>query len=193
MKEIIGSVYSVHTGNNEDMSKESIERATVNLQGFENDKHQGFTRITYEGESIPEGTIRRNDRQWSAVSIEEIKTIEKEMDLSSSLLPGKLGVNLCFVGIPNFSQLTKGTQLCFPSGAVLMVEDYNPPCQYMSQQIAKIYKKRNGDEIKNTDFSKAAKKLRGLVGSIDVEGEIGSNDSVVVKIYDPSVLSSFLK
>jgi hypothetical protein len=192
MKKVIGSIHSIHVGDNEDMSKKSTQSIAIELNGFPNDKHQGYSRTAFEGESVPEGTIRRNDRQWSAVSIEELKEIEELMQLSTPLLPSVLGANLCFQGIPDFSQLPKGTQLFFPSGAVLMVEEYNPPCQYMSEQIAKTYSKINGEEVKNTDFSKAARKLRGLVGVIDVEGEIHCDDEVTVKILNPRSISNFL-
>ena len=73
-----------------------------------------------------------------------------------------------------------------------MVEEYNPPCQYMSEQIAKIYSKINGEEVKNTDFSIAARKLRGLVGVVDVEGEIHCDDDVTVRIFNPANISNFL-
>ena len=191
-KEVTGSIFSIHVGNNEDMSKQSTQSIFVELDGFPNDKHQGYSRTAFEGESVPEGTIRRNDRQWSAVSIEELRIIEKSMQLSTPLLPSVLGANLCFQGIPDFSQLSKGTQIFFPSGVVLMVEEYNPPCQYMSEQIAKIYSKINGGVVKNTDFSKASRKLRGLVGVIDVEGEIHCEDKATVKIFNPSSISNFL-
>jgi len=62
----------------------------------------------------------------------------------------------------------------------------------MSEQIAKIYSKTNGGVVKNTDFSKAARKLRGLVGVIDVEGEIHCEDKATVKIFNPSSISNFL-
>jgi hypothetical protein len=39
---------------------------------------------------------------------------------------------------------------------------------------------------------KAAKRLRGLVGVVDVAGEINAGDVVIIKIYDPIRLSNFL-
>ena len=107
-KEVTGSILSIHVGNNEDMSKQSTQSIFVELDGFPNDKHQGYSRTAFEGESVPEGTARRNDRQWSAVSIEELRIIEKLMQLSSPLLPSVLGANLCFQGIPDFSGCKAG-------------------------------------------------------------------------------------
>ena len=122
-KEITGSVASVHTSNNGDMSKELAGTVQAELDGFVGDKYRSYMRGTYEGESVPVGTVRRNDRQWSAVSMEELAKIQEAMELETTLTAADLTANLCFEGIPNFSQLPKGAQLFFPSGAILMVED----------------------------------------------------------------------
>ena len=187
-----GSVVSVHAGNNVDMSKESMGKVQVELDGFVGDKHRSYMRGTYEGESVPLGTIRRNDRQWSAVSMEELAKIQEAMELETTLTAVTLGANLCFEGIPNFSQLPKGTQLVFPSGATLMVEDYNPPCKDMSEHIAKTHTTISGESPRRLAFAKASKRLRGLVGVVDVAGEISAGDVVIIKIYDPKRLSNFL-
>jgi len=191
-KEITGSVASVHTSNNGDMSKELAGTVQAELDGFVGDKYRSYMRGTYEGESVPIGTVRRNDRQWSAVSMEELAKIQEAMELETTLTAADLTANLCFEGIPNFSQLPKGTQLFFPSGAILMVEDYNPPCSYMSEKIAKTHTKTSGEPPKRLAFAKAAKRLRGLVGVVDVAGEINAGDAVIIKCYDSIRLANFL-
>ena len=191
-KKITGSVVSVHTGNSVDMSKESMGKVQVELDGFVGDKHRSYMRGTYEGESVPLGTVRRNDRQWSAVSVEELAKIQEMMELETTLTAATLGANLCFEGIPNFSQLPKGPQLVFPSGATLMVEDYNPPCKDMSEQIAKTHTTISSESPRRLAFAKASKRLRGLVGVVDVAGEINAGDVVIIIIYDPIRLSNFL-
>ena len=191
-KEITGSVTSVHISNNGDISKELTETIQVEFDGIVADKHRSYMRGTYEGESVPEGTVRRNDRQWSAVSLEELTKIQESMELETTLTATTLTANLCFKGIPNFSQLPKGSQLCFPSGAILMVEDYNPPCSYMSEKIAQTHTTTSGQPPKRLAFVKAAKRLRGLVGVVDVVGVINAGDEVTVKVFDSSRLSAFL-
>jgi hypothetical protein len=114
------------------------------------------------------------------------------MDIETTLTAADLTANLCFEGIPNFSQLPKGTQLVFPSGATLMVEDYNPPCKDMSEHIAKTHTTISGESPRRLAFAKASKRLRGLVGVVDVAGEISAGDVVIIKIYDPKRLSNFL-
>jgi len=183
---------SVHVGKTLDFTKNSVETAQVEFDGFVGDKHRGYMRGIYEGESYPAGTIKRNDRQWSAVSIEELTKITKGMRLQESLTAETLGANLCFEGFQNFSQLPKGTKLLFPSGAALIVEDYNPPCHEMSEEIAKTHMTLSGDSPGKLDFLKVAKKLRGLVGVIDVAGEINQGDEVHIKVFDAERMKNFL-
>ena len=46
-KEVTGSIFSIHVGNNEDMSKQSTQSIFVELDGFPNDKHQGYSRTAF--------------------------------------------------------------------------------------------------------------------------------------------------
>ncbi len=191
-KDFTATLRSLHIGRTVAFAKHSIEIAQVELDGFVGDKHRGYMRGAYEGESYPVGTIRRNDRQWSAVSIEELAQITEGMNLQDSLTAENLGANLCFEGIPNFSGLPRGTKLLFPSGAALIVEDYNPPCHHMSDEIAKTHMTLSGKSPGKLDFLKAAKKLRGLVGVIDVAGEINQGDEVHIKVFDAKRMKKFL-
>ncbi len=75
--------------------------------------------------------IRRNERQRPGDSVEELTYITERLDLTEPLTRGTLGANLGVERIPEFSRLPKGTKLLFPSGAVLLVEEYNPPCTVM--------------------------------------------------------------
>jgi MOSC domain-containing protein YiiM len=185
MKKNIGYVESVYLGSSEkDVDKSNCQSLNAQLSGFVGDRHGFFERETWEGDDKqPEGTIRRNERQWSAVSAEELAGITKDMDLAEPLQAGTLGANLCFSGIPHFSHLPKGTVLRFPSGAELMVEEYNPPCLDMGEKIASMHTSNKGQKIANVAFSSAAKYSRGLVGVIEVPGMIISGDTVEVIPY----------
>ena len=149
MKELAALLVSVHTGNNEDLSKEDCASAEVELEGFVGDKHRGFERVAWPGDKDPAGTVRRNERQWSGVSVEELAIIEQKMDLKEPLTAAVLGANLCVEGIPDFSRLPSGTRLLFPSGAVLVVEECNPPCSDMGEQITAKYTTRSGERARN--------------------------------------------
>lgn len=99
MEELIGSLVSVHTGNNEDLSKDEQTSVRVELDGFVGDKHKGFERVAWQGDKDPAGTVRRNERQWSGVSVEELAIIAQKMDLKDPLTAATLGANICVEGI----------------------------------------------------------------------------------------------
>ena len=174
---------SVHIGTRDDMSKQRCHSASAELDGFDGDKHRGYSRVCYEGDSEPEGTVRRNNRQWSGMSLEELEEIREALNLDRPISPEDLGVNLCIQGIEEFSKLPKGTKLVFPSGATFVIEDYNPPCTEMGDKIANLYVNRAGEPLTRKQYLIAAKRKRGVVGVIDVPGEIATGDQVLVKPY----------
>ena len=69
MKQLNGIVVSVHSGKNEDLSKQSLASIDVDFDGFAGDAHRGNSRVAFSGDREPKGTILRNDRQWSGVSV----------------------------------------------------------------------------------------------------------------------------
>lgn len=185
MKKLSATLVSLHLGTQDDMSKQLCESVVADLEGFVGDNHRGFSRVCYEGDTEPKGTVRRNNRQWSGMSEEELFEIQEALGLTQPLTAEDLGVNICVRGIDNFSRLPKGTKLVFPSGAALVVEDYNPPCTEMGDKIASLYTKNSGEPVTRKHFLIESKKKRGLVGAIDVPGEILSGDEITVKVYTP--------
>jgi len=186
MTSIVGKVESVYIGSpGSEFTKDSCASVQAELDGLVGDRHRSIQRQSWAGDKQAEGTIRRNERQWSAVSVEELAFIQQEMDLDRQLTAADLGANLCLVGVPKLSQLPRGTIFVFPSGAELMVEEYNPPCAEMSQKLASTYATKSGAALGPMDFSKAAKFSRGLVGIVEVAGTINSGDVVTIKPYQP--------
>ncbi len=184
MKELVGSLLSVHTGDNEDLSKEARASAKLELDGFVGDKHRGFERIAASYDPDPTGTVRRNERQWSGVSVEELAIIRERLDLKEPLDAATLGANICVEGIPEFSRLPKGSRLVFPSGAVLLVEECNPPCADMAAQIAAKHTTHSGEPVAGRMFPRYAMGLRGVVGVVDVPGSIEVGDRLIVQVYE---------
>jgi len=182
MSDLEAGVVSVHSGDHEDLHKDPYDCLEIDLEGFPDDKHRGFTRVAWRGDKDPEGTVRRNERQWSGVSVEELAIIGRRMDLGRPLEAATLGANLCVEGIPGFSQLPRGTRLLFPSGAALVVEETNPPCKEMGEEIAAAYRTGAGDPADGRLFPKHSIGLRGVVGVVDVAGLIRAGDRVVVEI-----------
>ncbi len=184
MKKIVAQIVSVHSGSNDDLSKEEHPAIQVELDGIVGDRHRSYVRDTWKGDKQPFGTVRRNERQWSAVSVEELGEIAEQMDVQGTLTATSLGANLCIKGIPELSRLPKGTLLKFPSGAELMVEDFNPPCAGMSNKLASLHQTKSGDSPSATAFSKAAKLTRGVVGVVEAAGTISAGDEVTVVLYE---------
>ena len=185
MIKLTAHVHSVHTRSNNNLGTIEEDLIELALDGIVGDPHRGYTRVAWAGDKQKKGTIRRNERQWSAVSIEEIKEIETAMNLENTIDASTLGANLCLSGIANLSALPKGTLLQFPSGVELLVEEYNPPCMEMGKKIAELHCDRSNQPIENTTFSKAAKLNRGIVGVIETTGKINKGDEVTIIIYEP--------
>lgn len=181
---LTAKVLSVHAGSGEDKTKPDLPSIRVEFEGVVGDYHSSHTRLTWAGDKQPKGTKRRNERQWSAVSHEELREITEALDLRYPLLPSTVGANLCIKGVSQFSRLPKGTLLTFPSGAVLCVEEYNPPCLDMGTRLAATHETRSGKALSRTAFSDAARLLRGLVGVVDVPGEIFAGDEVTIEPYE---------
>lgn len=188
MQKLTGLLDSIQFGDNEDLSKESHATAQVEFDGFIGDKHRGASRVAYSGDREPKGTVLRNDRQWSGVSVEELAEISQKMDLSSILSPQTLGANICIKGVPDFSFLPRGTRLIFPSGAALIIEEYNPPCSDMGARVAATYTTRSGEPLEAKHFLRPAAGRRGVVGMVDVPGELRVGDEVIIEVFEAPVI-----
>lgn len=183
-----GKVTAVCAGGAEDLGKSAREVIEVHFDGIVGDCHAGPSRKAYSGEREPKGTVIRNDRQWSAVSDEELADMGERLDLAKPLAAATLGANLCLSGIPDLSLLPRGTRLKFPSGAALTVEEYNPPCRDMSVAVAEKHATRSGEALKPGAWQRAAMGRRGIVGVVDVPGEIRVGDEVIVEVFTPPVI-----
>ena len=185
MKKIIGKIDSLFLGViEEELIKGSVKQLEFRLDGVIGDRHAGFERVTWEGDDKQvANTLRRNERQWSAVSLEELDEISEKMNLRVPLNAGDIGANFCVSGANNFSKLTKGTIFKFDSGVELIVEEYNPPCLGMSKNLAQKILDKNGNVLDETLFLQVAKYLRGLVGVVEVPGIIHKNDEFLIIPY----------
>ena len=185
MKKIIGKIDSLFLGViEEELIKRSVKQLEFRLDGVIGNRHAGFERVTWEGDDKQvANTLRRNERQWSAVSSEELDEISEKMNLRVPLKAGDIGANFCVSGANNFSKLPKGTIFKFDSGVELIVEEYNPPCLGMSKNLAQNILDKNGNVLDETLFLQVAKYLRGLVGVVEVPGMIHKNDEFLIISY----------
>lgn len=184
METITAKVVSVHVGARDELGKIAQASIDIELDGIVGDRHRSYQRGTWAGDKQPEGVVRRNERLWSAVSIEELGEISNALDLIEPLSAAFVGANLCVQGVRELSRLPKGSLLKFPSGAELIVEEFNHPCHDMGKAIAEAYATRSGEPLASTAFSKAAKLTRGVVGVVEVAGRINAGDEVTVQLYE---------
>ena len=82
MKSVKAVVASVYDGSDDDLSKKANNSIMAELEGIVGDHHKSYTRETWAGDKQEQGTIRRNERQWSAVSVEELAEIEQAMTIA---------------------------------------------------------------------------------------------------------------
>lgn len=186
-----GRVASAFLGAPGTLRKDNQTSLEFAFDGIVGDRHRGLTRNAWAlTDKQPEGTERRNERQWSAVAQEDLDVVSEKLNLAAPLAAGDVAVNLSIEGVPDFSRLPRGTTLTFAGGVVLMVEEYNPPCSRMSHFVAEQYPTRNGDPLADTDFIEASKFCRGLVGVVEVPGTVAVGESVTVA---PEVLPKWLR
>ena len=183
MQKLSATVVSVHVGSSDKHGKEERESIDVELDGIAGDCHQSYRRECYAGDKQAKGTLRRNERQWSATSVEELQQISEAMNLERPITASEIGANLCFEGVSELSRLPMGTTFKFPSGAELMVSEFAAPCLGKGTQIAAAHRSKTGETLANTDFPKAAKLTRGLVGVVEVAGTIYPGDTVEISVY----------
>ena len=177
-----GRVDSVHVGATGTLDKDADQSLEMAIDGIVGDRHRGATRKAWAtGDKQVGGTVRRNERQWSAIAHEDVEQISQAMSLAQPLTAGAIAVNICIQGIPDFSRLPRGTTLTFESGVVLIVEEYNPPCGDMALHVAENNVTTSGEPPTPQSFSEAAKFCRGLVGVVEVPGSIRAGDQVTVE------------
>jgi hypothetical protein len=159
-------------------------------QGIRGDRHAGVRLADVrEHEYLSFGLLKggeiANHRQCSLVSVEDLASIGKAMQLPAPIPYGCLGENLVVSGIPKFSELPIGTMLFFRKNeyhlrtAVLFVWSENTPCQSPGEMIQESFA-----TLPNLAraFPRFALGKRGLVGGIYASGVIAKGDSVIAKI-----------
>ncbi len=169
-----GTVEALYSGNASRVIKQSKVLLEVSLEGVVGDRHAGtMKKADGRDKGIVRGTLIRNWRQWSAVSVEELNDIASNLAIET-LDASLLGPNLVISGIENFTALPKGTLLKFPE-ATLLVEAENDPCTKAGKTIKSVL-----TQIEPHQFVKAAMHKRGLVGVVDEPGLIRIGDPVEV-------------
>ena len=189
------------------------DQLTIDLKGVQGDRHYGFEAVAggRMKKQYPKGEIFRNRRQWSAISLEELERIGKNLDLKITIdeLARILGNNFLIDGIPNISELglsgefrAEGSDIilqpgkkylvfsphdgftpCRPEDVTLEVHGAMMPCKYQGQGIAAYC--RITDEDFPSKFPGAAmhnkNPARGITGTVERGGIIKPGFFVYVR------------
>jgi len=156
-----------------------VTRAVPRLElvwgGLEGDRHFGLTmKAGVRQKHHPRGAELRNSRQLSILSEEELAQIAAELSLPRVDWQS-LGGNLCVSGGPALTALKPSTRLLFPSGACLVVDGENLPCQGPGRILQEHFAQPPGLAAR---FVKAAHHRRGLVAWVERPGLIETGNPI---------------
>jgi len=165
----------IHTNGNNNLTTVPVDAVNVSFGGFEGDSHTGLTRksCVRVKRQYEIGTNIRNTRQISIVSVEELESIAASLSVTK-IQPEWLGANLCLSGVPNLTSIPPATRLLFSSGASLVVDVANEPCNYPAEIIEKHHPGCGKLFVKN------AMGIRGVTAWVEREGTITQSDTVEV-------------
>lgn len=168
-RKLTGTLTAVLLADGEGFRTRPVERLDVTLEGIPGDVHSGYSRASGSREPwYQRNTTIRSGRQLSIVSAEELAVVAERMEILR-LEGAWIGANLIVEGVPNLSFLPPGTLLFCAGGATVVVEAQNGPCRFAGAEIAREYPEREGLDLA---FPKMAKRLRGVVASVERAGGI---------------------
>jgi hypothetical protein len=159
------------------VAKQPQDEAFAGPYGFAGDRHEAEYRVGFNGQGL-----RLNERQWSAVSTEEVEDLCAAMGVDPPFALGSLGENLRLRGL-RLAEVPAGSVLEFPSGARLLVSKRNDPCVNAARELSQTY-----GSVVGQYFVKQAFGRRGILGSVLETGVIRPGD--VVKLLIPETATA---
>jgi len=162
---------------------QAVDSSMLEFEGLKGEvRHGGATRASCVRvkTQYPRGTQIRNTRQLSVLSAEEIAEVAAEIGLDV-LTPDLLGASLVIAGIPDFTRIPPSSRLQFASGATLVVDMENRPCQLPAREIEQDHTGHG------KAFKAAALGKRGITAWVERPGAIAIGDGVVLHIPDQPV------
>lgn len=167
----------VHPSGASDITSVETDSVNVSFAGIEGESHSGLTRescVRVSGQ-YPRGTVIRNVRQVTIVSVEELALIAQRMQIGD-IKPAWLGANICVSGIPDLTIVPPSSRLIFSGGVSLVVDMENEPCKYPAQIIGQYYPGQG------SSFVKHAMEKRGVTAWVEKEGVLRTTDTVALHI-----------
>lgn len=158
------------------VAAQSVE---ATLEGFPGEAHGGATRLSCVRVKAqhPQGTVIRNVRQLSLLSAEELRATAAEMGLDG-IDPSLVGASMIIEGIPDFTHLPPSSRLQAPSGACLVVDMENRPCNLPAREIEK---EAAGF---GSRYKSAARGRRGVTAWVERAGRLALGDEIVLHVPD---------
>ncbi|MEM7074524.1 MAG: MOSC domain-containing protein [Pseudomonadota bacterium] len=163
----------------EDIRSAAHGETDLDWDGVPGEFHGGRTRpsCVRVTEQHPEGTEIANVRQLSVVSAEELALIAREMGLDA-LRPEWLGASVVIEGIDDFTHIPPSSRLQSESGATLVVDMHNRPCNWPGKEIEKDH------EGYGRRFRKAGAGRRGVTAWVERPGRLRVGDRVTLHVPD---------
>jgi hypothetical protein len=167
------------TGSTRHFETVPVDHLDLTFQGIEGDRHGGLTRKSGGREPwYARGTPMRNERQLSLLSPDDMAAIASGLGIEQ-VMPEWIGGNLLIAGIADFTLLPPRTCLFFGGGVTIRIDGLNVPCRASGRAIAMHHPDRSNLD---TDFVKVARHLRGLVGWVEIPGNIRMGEAVEVRV-----------
>ena len=164
------------------LRSQPLAEAMLEYGGIIGEAHGGLTRPSDSRvlSQHPRDTEIANVRQLSILSVEDVAATAAEMGLAA-IEPEWLGASMMIEGIADFTQIPPSSRLQAPSGATLVIDMENRPCQFPAKEI----------EEEHTGFGKAykaaAKRRRGVTAWVERPGRIVIGEELVLHIPDQPV------
>jgi hypothetical protein len=157
-----------------EVASQRVDSLFLGPLGIEGDRHAGPTLVAGPRQKgVPRGTVLKNTRQVSLVSVEESAAVATSLGIASLDMTW-LAANIELTW-PSLTKLASGTRLRFSGGVVLALEGENEPCR----KVGKVVAAKTGLALESK-FVKAAWGLRGVVGWVETPGRIIVGESVAL-------------
>lgn len=165
---------------------ETLTSMDLTFEGMPGARHAGLTResCVRVTSQYPKGTVIRNERQLSILSAEEIDEIAATLGLQT-IDPARLGASIVVKGIPDFSHVPPSSRLVAASGASLVIDMENRPCQIPARSIEAAHPGHG------KGFKAAATGKRGVTAAVASEGRIAVGDRLSLHIPDQPIWTHF--
>jgi len=175
----IGSIFSTE---HPVLMSETLDALDLTFQGVAGTRHFGYTRpaCVRVKAQYPRDTAIGNERQLSILSAEELSEIAAEMGIDQ-IDPARLGASLVLRGIPDFTHVPPSSRLLAPSGASMVIDMENRPCQIPAKSLEAVHPGQG------KGFKPAAANRRGVTAWVGAEGRVAIGDRLTLHIPDQPV------